>query len=145
MVYLDTSFIAPLFIAEDTSDAVENHLRHLDGTLATSDWTRVEFASLLARRVRMKELDIAQVDAIREAFEVTLLSSFQMLVLSSADCAVAVQLLHDPATGLRAGDALHLGVIHNHRRPQLLSLDQSMVKAAHLLDFPASTGIMIER
>ena len=46
MVYLDTSFLAPLFIAEDTSDAVEGHLRHLDGTLATSDWTRVEFASL---------------------------------------------------------------------------------------------------
>ena len=75
MVYLDTSFIAPLFIAEDTSDAVESHLRHLDGTLATSDWTRVEFASLLARRVRMKELDIAQADAIREVFEATLLSS----------------------------------------------------------------------
>ncbi len=87
MVYLDTSFIAPLFIAEDTSDAVENHLRQIDGTLVTSDWTRVEFASLLARRVRMKELNIAQADAIREAFEVTLLSSFQMLALSSADCA----------------------------------------------------------
>ena len=141
MVYLDTSFIAPLFISEDTSDAVEDHLRHIDGTLVTSDWTRVEFASLLARRVRMKELNVAQADAIREVFDATLLSSFEIWVISSADCAVAIQLLRDPATGLRAGDALHLGVIHNHHRPHLLSLDQSMVKAARTLSFQASTGI----
>jgi predicted nucleic acid-binding protein len=37
MVYLDTSFIAPLFISEDTSDAIEDYLRHIDGTLVTSD------------------------------------------------------------------------------------------------------------
>ncbi|MBU2806342.1 type II toxin-antitoxin system VapC family toxin [Acidithiobacillus ferridurans] len=141
MVYLDTSFIAPFFISEDTSDAVENHLRHIDGTLVISDWTRVEFASLLARWVQIKELNVAQADAIREVFDAALLSSFEIWVISSSDCAVAIQLLRDPATGLRAGDALHLGVTHNHHRPHLLSLDQGMVKAARTLSFQASTGI----
>jgi hypothetical protein len=35
MVYLDASFIAPLFIAEDTSDDVEHYLQHLGEDLST--------------------------------------------------------------------------------------------------------------
>lgn len=141
MLYLDTSFIAPLFIAEDTSDDVERYLQDLGEDLSTSDWTRVEFSSLLARRIRMKELDVAQAETIRKTFDAMLSSSFQMLTISSTDCVVAAQLLCDPSTGLRAGDALHFGIIHNHFRPSLLSLDRGMVKAAQLLGFSASTGI----
>ena len=145
MVYLDTSFIAPLLIAEDTSDAVESYLLRLGDDLATSDWTRVEFASLLSRRVRMKELDRDQADNIRKAFDRILLDSFHTLTPSQADFGIAVQLLQEPSTGLRAGDARHLGVIHNHGWPELLSLDQGMVNAAHLLGFQARTGIPLNR
>ena len=42
MVHLDTSFAAPLVIAEATSDAVEAAARELPaGELTTSLWTQV--------------------------------------------------------------------------------------------------------
>lgn len=57
MIYVDTSFIAPFYIQEATSETVEEILLNLPTQeLAISDWTVVEFASLLSRRVRMGEL-----------------------------------------------------------------------------------------
>jgi len=51
MIYLDTSFIAPRYIAEATSEKVEQFLLQLDSEeIAVSSWTHVEFASLLSRR-----------------------------------------------------------------------------------------------
>lgn|GEM_PF-2562872 len=47
MIYVDTSFIAPCYIQEATSEAVEEILLNLlTQELAISDWTVVEFASL---------------------------------------------------------------------------------------------------
>jgi hypothetical protein len=49
MVYLDTSFVAPLLLPEATSDEVEGYLQNFPaGELATSAWTKVEFSSLVA-------------------------------------------------------------------------------------------------
>ena len=65
MLYLDTSFIAPLVIAEDTSNAVEAFVLKLKpGELATSLWTQVELASLVSRKVRMGELSAAEAEAV---------------------------------------------------------------------------------
>ena len=55
--YFDTSFLVPLILPEATSEPISaffEDLSHED--LAVSDWTRVEFASLLAREVRMGSL-----------------------------------------------------------------------------------------
>ena len=70
MLYLDTSFVAPLVIAEDTSSAVEAFVLKLKpGELATSLWTQVELASLVSRKVRMGELSTAEAEAVRREFE----------------------------------------------------------------------------
>ena len=54
MLYLDTSFVAPLVLNEDVSPQVEAFLaKQAAGSLAVSQWTRVEFCSLVAREVRM--------------------------------------------------------------------------------------------
>ena len=59
MVYLDTSFVAPLVIAENSSDAVEAFvLKVKHGELTTSMWTQVELSSLVSRKVRMGEYRI---------------------------------------------------------------------------------------
>jgi uncharacterized protein len=47
LIYVDTSFIAPFYIQEATSETVEEILLNLPTQeLAISDWTVVEFASL---------------------------------------------------------------------------------------------------
>jgi predicted nucleic acid-binding protein len=70
MVYLDTSFIAPLVIAEDSSDAVEAYVLKLKpGEVTTSLWTQVELASLVSRKLRMGEFSGAEADAVRGEFD----------------------------------------------------------------------------
>jgi predicted nucleic acid-binding protein len=80
-VYLDTSFLAPLAIPEDTSDAVERYLRALEtGSLCTSLWARAEPASLLSRRQWMGDFDGEQAERIRAAFDRVLGESLHLLV-----------------------------------------------------------------
>ncbi len=60
MRYFDTSFLVPLILPEATSEPIARFFEDQPaGELAVSHWTRVEFASLLAREVRMGELDPA--------------------------------------------------------------------------------------
>ena len=50
MIYLDTSFLTPLFREEPVSECIEGFLAAVPaGTLAIRQWTRVEFASVIAR------------------------------------------------------------------------------------------------
>ena len=143
MVYLDTSFIAPLAIAEASSESVEAFLLRRKAELATSQWTRVELASLVARRVRMGELDADQAEAIRTAFDRLLAESFTILTVATTDFMTAVALLAKPDTGLRAGDALHLAIARNHRAKTVYTLDCGLLKAGKRLKLPVSAGIAV--
>lgn len=142
MIYLDTSFVAPLVVAEDTSDAVEAFVRRIrPGELATSLWTRVELASLVAREHRMGELSESQAIAVRGEFERLLDESFDLLLPVAADFAAAVRFPAELKTGLRAGAALHLADAANHRASKIMTLDAGFVAAGKLLKLPVSRGI----
>ena len=142
MLYLYTSFVAPLVIAEDTSNAVEAFVLKLKpGELVTSLWTQVEFASLVSRKVRMGELSAAEAEAVCREFERMLSESFELLVPSAADFSTAARYLEIPKTGLRAGDALHLAVAANHGAKKILTLDAGCIDVGKLLKLQVSRGI----
>jgi predicted nucleic acid-binding protein len=142
MVYLDTSFVAPLVIAERSSDAVEAFvLKVKPGELATSLWTQVELSSLVSRKVRMGELSDVNAQAVRREFDRVLSESFEMLVPTVADFAAAARYLEMRKTGLRAGDALHLAIAANHRAKRILTLDQGFLEAGKLFKLPITRGI----
>ena len=144
MVYLDTSFIAPLVIAENSSDAVEAFvLKVKPGELATSMWTQVELASMVSRKVRTGELSDSQAEVVRREFDRVLGESFEMLAPTAADFAAAVKYLESPKTGLRAGDALHLAIAANHRAKRMLTLDRGFLEAGKLLKLPVTRGIKV--
>ena len=57
MIYLDTSFLAPFYLREATSQQVETILLNIPkDELVIIDWITVEFSSLLARLVHTGEL-----------------------------------------------------------------------------------------
>jgi predicted nucleic acid-binding protein len=142
MLYLDTSFIAPLVIAEDTSNAVEAFVLKLKpGELATSLWTQVELASLVSRKVRMGELSAAEAEAVCREFERMLSESFELLAPAAADFVAAARYLKVPKTSLRAGDALHLAIAANHGARKILTLDSGFIDAGKLHKLPVSRGI----
>lgn len=145
MRYFDTSFLAPLILEEATSSRVERFIAGLTGDLAVSHWTRVEFSSLLAREVRVRGLEPQTAGEADAQFEALVRESFLVLLPGADDFALAKAYLGNYATGLRAGDALHLAIARNIGAEVVYSLDNTMMKAGKLLGVPVSTGIRMPR
>jgi predicted nucleic acid-binding protein len=142
MLYLDTSFVAPLVLNEDASPQVEAFLaKQAIGSLAVSQWTRVEFCSLVAWEVRMKHFTTQTAEAVMTEFEALVHESFQVWLPSAADYDLARTLLARFDSGLRGGDALHLAIARNQRADKVLTLDEDLLEAAKLLKIPAARGI----
>ena len=141
MVYLDTSFIAPYYLNEATSSAVSEALQRFNpGQLVLSSWTRTEFASLLARLVRMNELPHPLALEVMRTFEEDMRVSFAVAEPVKTDFAEASRLLlQDPSLGLRSPDALHLAVAAN-RSLTVYTLDKTFVRAASALGYSASSA-----
>lgn len=142
MLYFDTSFLVPLIREEATSAKVERFVARLPaGELAVSHWTRVEFASLLARNVRTGDLTGEAAKRANAEFEAIVEESFVVLLPEATDFDLAKDYLSHHRTGLRAGDALHLAIAGNRRMATIFSLDKTLVKAGKVLGLPVSLGI----
>lgn len=142
MLYLDSSFVAPLVLNEDVSPEVEAFLaKQAAGSLAVSQWTRVEFCSLVAREVRMKHFSTQTAEAVIAEFEALVQESCQVWLPSAADYNLARTLLGRFDSGLRGGDALHLAIARNQGADKVLTLDEGLLKAAKLLKIQAARGI----
>lgn len=139
MIYLDTSFIAPRYIEEATSQKIEQFLLKCEiNEIVISYWTYVEFSSLLARRLRMGEINQDHAEQMMAMFEYDMRSSFYVLMPSISDYELASKFLQKPLTGLRAGDALHLAIAHQHKI-KLYTLDKLLIKIAPQLNVKVST------
>lgn len=139
MIYLDTSFVAPYYLNEASSEAVARTLTAVPGgQLAVSDWTLAEFASLLARRVRLGELDQETAEATMRLFAEDAREAMYILEPVRADFTLARELLlRSSAFGLRTPDALHLAVASNHHL-SLYSLDRKLLGAAQAFGLSAT-------
>jgi predicted nucleic acid-binding protein len=137
MLYFDTSFLVPLFIREPTTSEIRRFVDQLpDGAASTSEWTRIEFSSLLARDVRMDVLTGETALRVDARFESVIGRAFDVIVPARDDFLLARQYLQRHEAGLRAGDALHLAIAFNKRATAIFSLDKGMLKAGSLLGLP---------
>jgi predicted nucleic acid-binding protein len=138
MIYLDTSFLTPLFREEATSAKVANFLsRQAAGTLAVSKWASVEFASLTSRDVRMGALTAGQGRRLIAEFDSMIAASMVALIPSANDFDLAQKYVANFATQLRGPDALHLAVAHNNGVEFVATLDNGMLFAAKKLKISA--------
>ncbi len=138
MIYLDTSFLTPLFREEATSSKVAAFLaRQSVGTLAVSKWTSVEFASLISRDVRMDSLTVAHGRKLIAEFETMVADALVALTPAANDFTLAQQYVANFSTKLRAPDALHLAVAHNNGAEFVATLDEGMLFAAKKLKVAA--------
>lgn len=138
MIYLDTSFLTPLFREEATSAKVAGFLsRQAAGTLVVSKWASVEFASLTSRDVRMGSLTTAQGRRLIAEFDSMITDSLIVLIPSAYDFDLAQEYVSNFATQLRAPDALHLAVAHNNGVEFVATLDKGMLSAAKKLKIAA--------
>ena len=141
MLYFDTSFLTPLFKLEQSSPDVRRFTMGLTPRmLAISEWTWVEFASVLAKDVRIGRMTPVQAVALETAFEAAVGQGYLVLDVARRDFDLARRLLSDHRSGLRAGDALHLAVASNNAATGVYSLDKIMIAAGLSLGLPMNAG-----
>lgn len=144
MIYLDTSFVTPLFRAEALSGAVEACLaRQAVGNLAIGEWTRLEFSGVMARDVRIGILSPRDALSVLEAFDAFAEGSLHVFSPAAADYRLADRFVRDFPARLRAADALHLAVAHNQGIDEIFTLDEGMLHAARRLKIKAARKIRI--
>ena len=130
MLYLDTSALLPYYRPEASSSAIQDLLQAQTEPVLISDLTTVEFASALARWVRMGELTEPQANRVESTFhEDRSLGRFRIQTLGSGHYERAYQWLTTRKTALRTLDALHLACAEGSDA-MLATLDQAMAEAA---------------
>lgn len=142
MLYFDTSFIVPYILPEATSNRIQQFFAgHQSQELAISHWTRVEFASMLAREVRIGGWTEQAARDADMRFESATAQSFVVLLPDRDDFNLCKRYLQRYDTGLRAGDALHLAIANNRNARTFYTLDKTLLRAGRLLGLPVAAGI----
>jgi len=127
--YVDTSVLGAYYCPEPLSAAAETALRDL-ATPVISTLTEVEFASLIARKRRLRELTERQARAILDLFAEHVAEGFYRRVpLGTEHFLRARELVATLSSALRTLDALHLAAALGENLP-LLTADRDLVRAA---------------
>jgi predicted nucleic acid-binding protein len=133
--YVDTSVLGAYYCPEPLSAAAETALRDL-ATPVISTLTEVEFASLIARKRRLRELTERQARAILDLFAEHVAEGFYRRVpLGTEHFLRARELVATLSSALRTLDALHLAAALAENLP-LLTADRDLGRAARRHETP---------
>ena len=130
-VYVDTSVLVAAHTREPRTAMAQAWLAALScGELILSTWTLVECESALAMKVRRGEMDadgqaaaVADIDAFVACF-------MPFAVPTGADYHRARELCRHAASGLRAGDSLHLALALRLGATHFATLDKVLATNA---------------
>lgn len=135
-ILLDASALAPIFIANATSAPIRRFLREEPRSLIVSDFAAGEFASVVARYVRMKEFDEEQGRLVLATFDAWRPANTIGAVTEPADLRVADSFVRRFDLKLRLPDAIYLATAQRLEAP-LLTFDAVQAEAALALGLPS--------
>jgi predicted nucleic acid-binding protein len=130
-VYLDASVLVPLFIDDPHTSKAEQLLAPA-AVLMVSDFAAAEFASALARRLRMRELTEDDARSAFALFDRWTGVETQYVRLLPEDLAGASALLRRLELPIRTPDAVNI-VIAQRLGAHLATFDQRMAQCARRL------------
>ena len=133
MVYVDTSVLVPLFLHEPHSKAAADWYANEKSELVAAAWCVTEFASALGVKQRTGAIDAQQAQAAWARFERMVAADLRMFAVLPANFHRAAELLLAAASGLRAGDALHLACAEAAGAKRIVTLDGVMSRNAQRL------------
>lgn len=139
-VYLDTSALIKLYVAEAFSTEVEQLVAQVDG-LAISRLSMLEWHCAMARRLRTGQisedyLTLARTEFTRQVAE----GYFRIVPLDDTLLIDALRVLESvKPVPLRTLDAIHLTAVRNAGIARLATADRVMADAANLLNLTANT------
>ena len=127
-MYLDTSVLAALYIPEAQSGAVARAVAGAAPSI--SALVEVEFAAVVARRIRERTLTAADGAKVLRMFDAHVAERrYRHLPVGAQTFAEAGRLLRLGAAPLSALDALHLAIVVSGREP-LCTADRQLGHAA---------------
>jgi predicted nucleic acid-binding protein len=128
-LYLDTSVLVAMLTAEADGQQVEEWLRSRGPEeLLVSDWVIAEFSAALSRKLRMRQIDVAQRAGAHAEFSQICSRSATVLEISRYHFRTAARFADDHVSALRGGDALHLAVAFEYGAT-LCTLDRRLAEA----------------
>lgn len=136
--YLDTSVLVPLFTTERLSSRAFAFVRADPTVLIVSDFAAAEFASAVARRVRMHEIVLDDARRLFSMFDGWLARSAHRVDTTGMDVAGAETILRRLDTSLRAPDAIHIALAQR-LDATLVTFDRQMADGARALGTAVAT------
>lgn len=133
MVYVDTSALVPLFLNEPHSLAASHWYAHEKSELVAAAWCIPELASALGIKQRAGAIDAQQAETAWKRFERMVAADLRLLPVEPANFHRAAELVLDAASGLRAGDALHLACAEAVGATHVATFDEVLGRSAQRL------------
>jgi uncharacterized protein len=131
-VYLDASILVSLFTVDTLTARADAALRERSPLLMVSDFAAAEFASAMARRVRMQIITADEARAAFSTFDAWIARTTTLISVTSADVTAAAGFLRRLDLTLRTQDALHIAIAQRVGAA-LFTFDQQMASAARAL------------
>lgn len=133
IAYVDTSVLVAALTNERETRRMQIWLADQKvGELAISDWVVTEFSAALSMKVRTGQIEKAHREEALAAFVRLSRESFDVFPIGAAEFRAAAHFCDHHASGLRAGDALHLASAAL-RGARLVTLDRKLADAGRAL------------
>jgi predicted nucleic acid-binding protein len=147
VIYFDAAYIAKCYLNEAGADRVRA-VAYGSAGLASCELARVEFASILKRHVRERNVTRREMRAILREFEDDEKNRvWQWLAVMSELLEKARRVVLDLPTAVfvRSGDALHLACAEEHGFDEVYTNDRHMLEAARFFHVTGVNVLADER
>ena len=131
-VYLDASVLVALFTEDSLTARAELYLRRIAPVLVVGDFAAAEFASAVARRVRMRELKSGEARTAFANFDSWVGRAAARSETLASDITAAATHLRRLNLTLRTPDALNIATAQRIGA-ELATFDEKMAAAARAL------------
>jgi predicted nucleic acid-binding protein len=138
-IYVDASVLVALFTDDPLADKADAFLRTHSPVLVISDFAASEFASAIARHVRMKNMKPEDARRAFATFDVWVARATERAFTTSADIAAAAAFLRRLDLPLRTPDAVNIAIAQRVAA-DLLTFDHKMAANARILGTRVATG-----
>jgi hypothetical protein len=128
--YVDTSVLVALCVNEPKSEDVSRWYAKCKDKLVSSVWCVTEFASALGIKQRTGQITAEEAQIAWQSFQRLCTNDLTLLSPDAGIFHKAAFLTLDAATGLRAGDALHLTSALQANAKRMATLDDVFARNA---------------
>ena len=131
-VYADASVLVSLFVLDASTERAKGFLQGSAILLVLSNFSAVEFASAVARRVRIRSTTLDEARRAFVSFDLWMQRAAMLEEADAADFSSAAEYLRRLDANLRTGDALNIAIAQRVGAA-LATFDRKMADAARAL------------